>query len=463
MKMKPMAVAVAAALPVTALAATLNEPSGNHVSAEYLALNKALTGLAPTIDLGAQYAVDDVLTVTFSSAPKAATSGVNATRAYSFPNTLAIVVGDEGGLDDGVASFFSATDTTVSYRVTEAPDADSSGDETDFGTVTIGAFGEGETGMVFFPSADVTFSSVAETASGKAFDAGKTAAGASAQKLYDIVGSQFAATIGGLSQTVDVESARKKFATSGGAATSHTVTVAVAFNVGSPDAAYALTGDDVDMVLTGDFSWVDSSTATTATGVTAGNVDLDDTDLVAAAVGATKITVSGIPADANGTDAGVVTLANSLKLVIPTQTLTATLTANYDESTKVTSSATASGAYTLNGSTVTVFAVPTSERVDNLIWLSNTGTSDGEVSITVYDKGKTHELGVVGTSKGGTEFDVTAALEAGLAAKGVTLSGGRVHMDIVTTAPAKDIAVSAVYRVGDDRVNLVTSLEAPRS
>lgn len=473
MKMKPIAVAVAAALPVASMAATLVGPAAtaNKVSAEFVTLNKFVSGLGPQVDLGAAYTGGDIITVEFNQAPKVSSgTGAAATRAYSWPLALDIV--DSTGADIGDLSLIGSTDTSVSYRVATITQNLAT---PELGEVIL------PTDMRFFPTADVTFSARSETSTGTAIDAATTAAGASSATLYDLVGSQFAATVGGLSQTVNVEAARKAF-DKASATTTHQITVAVAYDVGSPAAAYAVEADDVTLVLDGDFSWVDSNTATTATGVQggAGSVELDGaTTGVAVGVDGTRITITGIAstvdgiAAASGGNGGVIELTNTTSQVIPLQTITATVTGNYTDAnvatgggtatTNVTSSATASGSYVLNGSTVTVFAVPTSAAASNFIWLSNTGTTTGDVEITVYDNGTEYELGVVGSSAGGTEFDVTAALNAALEAQGITLSGGRVHMDIVTKAPGRDIAVSAAYRVGDDRVNLVTSLEAPRT
>lgn len=465
MKMKPIAVAVAAALPISALAATLADHTGNDVSAEFVALNKVVSGIAPSVTLGASYSAGDIITFTFNQAPKLAASGVSvaadATKAYSWPLTETI---DNGGAGIGTLGLVSSTDTSVSYRVATITQ-NLGATPPVLGSITL------PSDVRFFPAGDVTYTTASSTANGTAIDPGKTAAGASSTILYDIGPSQFAATVGGLSKVVDVTEARKEFTTG----TTHQVTVAISYTVGSPSAAYAVEPRTATLVLDGDFSWIDTSTATTATGVQGGVTVSTGDGTAAVGIDGTRITITGIPAIADGTaGAGsVITLTNSLKQVIPLQTISASVTGLYNSgtvasatttaTTNVTSSATASGAYTLNGSTVTVFAVPTSSAVSNFIWLSNTGKTDGDVSITVYDGGTTHELGVVGTSKGGTEFDVTAALNAGLEAKGITLSGGRVHMDILTNAPGKDIAVSAAYRVGDDRVNLVTSLEAPRS
>jgi len=432
MKIKPLAVAVGAALPIAAFAATITAPTNPKVSTEYLAVNGAVAPNAGSVALGAQYALGDVLTFTFSHPPKA---GIG-TAAFTFPTTLNVAVTGTAGVA-GTLAKFDQGDNSVSYRITTAPTANGA----NFGVVTL------PSGINFraadIGTTDVTLSTSASTAQGLAFDAG------AAKKYVDVTGSQFAATISGLTQVIDVETARKRFAVGTTTATSHTISVTPSSTVGSPD--FSVAAGTIGITLDGDFSWVDSNTATNATGIQTANID--GTGVTVSTAGATRITLA-LPATG-----GTISLANSLGLVIPTQTLSAAATLTTTASTAVTASATASGAYTLNGSSVTVYAVPTSSSVSNFIWLTNTGSSRGDVSITVYDGAETYDLGVVGSSAGGTQFDVTAALNDALAAEGVTLSGGRVHMDIVTTAPAADIAVSAAYRVGDDRVNLLTSIE----
>lgn len=438
MKLKPLAIAVGAAMPLAAAAATITGPA-TTVSSEYLAVvGSAVPDAATSVALGFEYIVGDVIKLTFSAPPRNynLTGGTN-TQTYDFPSS--VVVTAAGG--NGSAKKFDQTDTTVSYRIDSAPTPSGS----DFGSIDLGrefGFKASEIG------AGVTVSSISQSGQ-LTFDAGKAA------KVIVPNGSQYAFTVAGLSQTIDVQSARKSFAVGAATAANHTITVSIDDDVKTPDLAIA-SGNFV-ATLTGDFSWLDSNTATTAaaTGIQFSAATGDEFTVVG--VSGTAMTISS--ATLAGDNDYVLTLTNSTKQTIPVQALSLTGSQRLTGTTVGVASATASGAYKLNGSTITVYAVPTSSAVSNFIWLSNTGKTSGDVSITVYDNGKTHELGVVGTSKGGAEFDVTAALNAALEAKGVTLSGGRVHMDVVTNVPTSDVAISAAYRVGDDRVNLLTSAE----
>lgn len=435
MKLRPLAAAIAVAIPVAATASTVTT-TAETVSSEYLALFGGITAPAATVALGAQYAAGDVVTFTYSAPPKANTG----TAAFSFANTVAISVTDTTAATGGALALFDTGDNSVAYRVTTA----TSGGE--FGQVTL------ETPFfrtVDMGTADVTVTPSSATSQGTSFDAG------TATKIIDQTGSQFAYVVSGLTQVIDVESARKAFVDGTSTAASHVVNVTqvtnatgVGFTAGAANIATATT---IAMTLTGDFAWLDSNT--TATGIQGGNI-VTGSGVSVNAVSATAISLT-LPAGGE-----TFALGNAALVAVPVQSLSASFNGRYEgNSTFAFAAGSATGAYSLNGSTVTVYAMPTSSSVSNFIWLTNSGSTSGEVSIVVNDQGTELDLGVVGTSAAGSEFDVTAAMNAALEALGTTLSGGRVHLDIVTKVPASDIAVSAAYRVGDDRVNLLTSLE----
>lgn len=461
MKLKPLALAIGVVgAPLLASASTVTvTPLG--VTTEALQMTGGAQAPAATLELGAQYAAGDLITLTYSSPPKAAATG---TTAFSFPATIAIDMGTrfdntaagttrtDATATNGAAALFDSGDNFVSYRVTTAPSGGidtTTGTQPDFGSITLSR-------PVFqaaaFGTSDVTVTASSATSQGVAFDAG------TATTLVDQAGGQFSYTISGLSQVIDVESDRELFID--GTTTNTASAVAITFQVdtdgGTSAPTLLATDGTIAATLTGDFSWLDVSTATgiqaigTSARITSGTATISS-------VSATSMALV-LPA---GNTNQVLTLSNNAGDAIPTQSITASLAKTFSNGGTVTgtSSFSATGAYTLNGSTVTVYAVPTSASVSNFIWMSNTGAVDGDVTIVVNDGGTATDLGVVATSEAGSELDITAALNAALEAQGVTLSGGRVHLDIITTVPSADIAVSAAYRVGDDRVNLLTSLE----
>jgi hypothetical protein len=425
MKLKPLAAGIAMAIPVSALAATFSVTPAT-TSTEFLTVQGGITAPAATLALGAQYAAGDVITFTFSAPPRAATNG---TTGFTFPSTLAI-----NNTTAGALALFDSSDTSVSYRVTSGGAGDN------FGSVILPTPIFQTAGIA---NTDVTVSASSATSQGTNFDSTALPA-----KLIDVTGSQFIYTVTGLSEVVDVESARKKFLI-GTTATNTAAFVVAGVTSGATSTANLATAGTMSVTIAGDFAWLDASSS--ATGVQPGNISGGTTT----AISATGFTVS-LPSTG-----GTITLTNSLANVIATGTVTATISGTYSGSGSVTGAASGSGTgtYSLNGSTITVYAVPTSAAASNFIWLTNSGSTSGDVSITVNDAGTATDLGVVGTSVAGAEFDVSKAMADALAAQGVTLSGGRVHLDIVTNVPAADVAISAAYRVGDDRVNLLTSIE----
>lgn len=453
MKLKPLALAIGVSSPLVAMASTVTV-TAETASSEYLEVVGGVQAAAQTLALGAQYAAGDVITLTYNQPHK---SGATATTGFSFPATLAISVATQftsGGstttaaATNGAVALFDSGDDFVSYRVTVAPNGGidaADGSTPDFGSISLP--------RPFFQGADmgtgdVTVTPSSATSQGVAFDAG------TGKTIIDQTGSQYKYAITGLSQIVDVESDRKLFAVGTTTASSHAIGIVASTATGSSAPSNAATDATMSVTLTGDFSWLDSDATTT--GIQTAGISVNNATTVA--VSATQMSFSVVATGATN----AIVFQNTASAVIPTQSLTMSVSKVYNNgSTNATGTSTTSGtgAYTLNGSSVTVYAIPTSASVSNFIWLTNTGATDGEVSLVVHDNGTDYDLGVVGTSSAGSELDISALLAAGLDAAGVTLSGGRVHMDIVTKVPSADIAVSAAYRVGDDRVNLLTSIE----
>jgi len=178
--------------------------------------------------------------------------------------------------------------------------------------------------------------------------------------------------------------------------------------------------------------------------------------------------VAALGAGLTGTD-GQITLGNASTVAIPEQTLTLASSLSYSVAgapavgTGASTGAlagTETGAYDLNGSSVTIYSIPT--NATNLIWLTNRGSTDNaSISATIEDNGVQTDLGELSvTADSNDQVDVWPAVLAAADAAGLTLTNpARVNVTLVTEAPAADIAVSGIYRVGDDRVNLLSSLD----
>lgn len=449
MKIKPLAVAIAGASPVLAIAAGVNVGTAVKASNEYIQLFGGATGAVATVELQAQYDIGDTITFTYNANPVAAKG---ATTAYAWPTSLAInpVTTLNTDSTQGVLGKIDSGSNFVKYRVTTKPEGDASlviGADNIHATVDLPADIDFN---LTTASGDVTVTPSSLTSGNVAFDTYSGSAGDNT--VVDLYGSQYKYAVSGLTNTIDVNTGRKAFAITGGTASTFAFSVAGSTAVGSP--TLLVDSGTMAITLTGsDFSWLDSNTATNATGIQLGNITVPaDGSTVAAGVTSISLKLAA--------EGGSVTLGAGTGGIIAEQTLSLAGTGNYSGNSKsATNTFSGTGALKLNGSSITVYAVPTSAAVSNFIWLTNTGTVAGDVEITVVDAGTATDLGVVGTAAANSEFDVTKAFNDAVAAQGVTLSGGRVHLEITTKAPASAVAVSAAYRVGDDRVNLITSAE----
>jgi len=266
--------------------------------------------------------------------------------------------------------------------------------------------------------------------------------------------------------TIDVNQARQQFLANN--TNSDTTNLVLTFDkdnfatgVTKILGSVANTTGTVAITITGqDFAWLDSD-ATTA-GIQAGNV----TGLSSVVI--TPTTISGVFDTATDVEETVtVTLDNDEDATIPVQSgITATATIYYPAETGTESSTTVnlSGAavWTLNGSSIDIYAVPQSANASNFMWLTNTGTGSTSLNAAIFDGAATCTMTDIGTSVAGTEFDLTAAIDAAKAVQCPTYvpSGNRVRINVSANAPSSSLRVSAAYRVGTDRVNLLTSSEA---
>ena len=341
---------------------------------------------------------------------------------------------------------------------------DSSGANVDYSSLAVGLTAGIQLPSPFMSTTGLTtgsLSAVLESIGGTQLE---TASGT----ILTTSGSQMATgTITG-NAVIDVNQARQQFLASG--VNSDTTTLTLTFD---PDAiaagatkiagSVAATTGTAAITITGqDFAWLDSDATTT--GVQTANI----TGLTGVTATATTITGVGTYTSVGGVPASItVTLDNDEDATIPVQSgITASADVFYTRETGGNGSTSlalgGAAVFTLNGSSIDIYAVPQSANVSNFLWLTNTGTGSVSVDATIFDGSQTCEMTAIGTSVAGTEFDLTAALDAAMAAQCPTYvaSGNRVRINVSANAPASSLRVSAAYRVGTDRVNLLTSSEA---
>ena len=370
----------------------------------------------------------------------------------------------------------SSTDTTGTYRVTGT-----TGTGTHIGAqFTTPAVALSPAGLTAGAN---TISFAAATATSIAMDALATShTTASTVAEYTLtVGTKF-------DGIVDVENDRKVFTTatdtpaSGGTlntrdAMIYTLAEAtgtagkVWSDAGASTAVPAVTATTTSGVMTiaGDFTYLDTTPLTPATvSLTASNVlntdGTNDAQVGVNAVSTDKLTITGAALNnylvATGAEfqltSGVTTN------VIPTQTYTPSVVMGYTSATVTGNTKTltaAGGAWTLNGASVTAYAVPFGAAVTRFMWVGNAGTTDAVVSATVTANGTAYGPYTIGTVPAKTQTKVNLLLDDALTTAGVTVDWSRA--DVLLTAPVKaaNITVNSSYKhIADaDRLTLDTS------
>jgi hypothetical protein len=439
--------------------------AAENFSSEFFALDKEVELPPIIIDLDAGLSVGDLIKVTFSTPIFAGTVTTAFNYAGSLPDLHAESNSDIAGQDGAVAFRTAAADgSSVTYRVAAVPNNGGGADE-------VGGLLELPPGLFSQAGTNVTVSAeVIDGLTGDVIESTTTA-----DTALRNTGSQFRFIVSNLSETIDVDSSRTRFSVGGNTSATHTIGFTIVDDAATLPGAttgtitHSATLGTGAITLTGDFSWLDSSTA--ATGIQVTNTDYDqadDTGVGALTLNTSGALVAALGAGLTGTD-GQITLGNASTVAIPEQTLTLTSSLVYSVAgapgvgTGASTGAiagTETGAYDLNGSSVTIYSIPT--NANNFIWLTNTGSTDNAaISATIEDNGESFDLGELSvTADSNDQVDVWPAVLAAADAAGVTLSNpARVNVTLVTEAPAADIAVSGVYKVGEDRVNLLSSLD----
>lgn len=286
--------------------------------------------------------------------------------------------------------------------------------------------------------------------------------------VLKVAGSQLKSGSMDFGAVIDVEAVKKKFDQGAGASTTFTTfdleidTSAITAAAGTSLEEASISS--VGFVITGDaFTWLDAVTT--------------DADTVALDIGATYLAINGtenalsrltattIEGSLDFTDGftGAVTLTNKGDLEIPTQSaFTVDFVAHTLNGAKISVPGTVTGSWVLNGSSIDVYAVPKNASV--FMWLTNTGTagSSVDIDVTIFDGAEQCAMEGVAKSVAGTELDLTKAIATAIPVQCPTYvpSTNRVRYNVSANAPSNTIRISAAYRVGTDRVNLLTSSEA---
>lgn len=499
-----VAVAVASISSV-AMADAVITVAPTSVSVEASASATNIPSKAITVQLGAEYAVGDIVTLTVSN---------NAADRLSWPNNLTIPAAIISQVNGPLATpappatrvvsavvsktvvlgRLSNTEGGATYRVTSLVDtapanpnaaqpvvADQAAPTYTYTTngATISAFIINLKRDVVAANNLVTLSYAAQTSTGVSLDT----AGNGLTKTLTIAGETYynatsASTTFGQNgaRKIAIEYARTRFTTSG---TSNNAKDSGVFAVGKEGVAYAgprdLVGtafdadtsdDKATFEVMGDFSWVkDIKKYQNSISVSGAGCELKDAD----------VTVNKVKFTDNSVGGGVLSctlaldladgLALSAPAIIEPQGFTYNASVTYKdtgatyptlgtgvERSKVIAENAAGGSWVLNAYSAEVNYMPYGDGISQILYFTNKGGTVGKIFADVWTTAGTKVLSnqEVGVTVANGKTMLSGTVRDALAAKGVT--SDRVRIRLVAEVPASQGAVYSAYNVSGDRI-----------
>jgi hypothetical protein len=445
--------AVAAAVAVACGAAYAAVPVGPAAtfSAEgnATALSTDLYQAAVSVTLGSDYIANDTVELTISGA--SFLSGT-VTSLGSFNGAVTCTL---SGSTVATLGFLSRSASAANYRVTSVAGAGQSGASCSFNLPVT--------------RTSMATAGVVPTVSWTAFDAATRVA------TIGSVKSQFSSpTIAlRLNGVVDVDSGRYQFEADDGSdltGTEDSLTFTLQ-NESSLNGAATLTS--VVGVINGDFSFVDggNTTAGCQSGdLTAGHgqvratnatvsINSDCTKLTFTATaaqvtaGATKITLGVSSTSTTPTTGGLLDAPQAFTV----DPLTYSYASGTTGSSSVAFSSTGSaGSWSLNGSISKVAYMPYGTGISRIVYITNRSAQTGGVSATAFNEaGVPCEIANVATATKGAVTNLSAGLDAGVAACYGASFNGKVAFEITANIPGDKAEVYSAYNVNGNRVIVI--------
>jgi len=139
-------------------------------------------------------------------------------------------------------------------------------------------------------------------------------------------------------------------------------------------------------------------------------------------------------------------------VVLEQQKFTTKFEVNYTSAgaqagSKLIAGAVDSGEWDLNGATVNIPYMPYGPNASQIVYVSNAGDQEGDISVTVFDdKGSFYDLGIIGKSPAKRVAKIAPLINAKLQDAG--FSGTKASITITVNAPESDITVFSSYNVG---------------
>ncbi|WP_448552129.1 hypothetical protein [Thalassotalea montiporae] len=382
-----------------------------------LATSTATTAASFTHTVNAGFAINDLITYTVTA------GSVNKTAGW--PATINFNTAGSGGATMVATLLDASAVDTATYRVTTVTATT--------GQTTIGASATvALTHNTSSFTADVTVDVEAKLSNGVT----EIDAGTKTHKIVDSkdqLGDIKVATSADLDGVISVAAQRKALV--GATTDAFTFTTS---NDTSLNGAVTVTGTTV--TLKGDFAgFKDANFASAGTGVA--KYDDAKKELVVTYTG--PVTTDTITITPPVTDAAAETEA----VVLNAQDFTVSGVATFGTASSEDLGSTSAGAWTLDGAVVSVPYMPYGANISQILYVTNEGSLDADVSVTAIDEaGTMYDLGVIAESKKGTVTGIAGQVRDGLAAEGFT--GGKVALTVTVNAQDKDVTVYASYNVG---------------
>jgi len=421
------------------VAANIGVPTPQRVTTD-----PAFSSGTITTTNAAEYLAGNTFSLAFSH-------DVDATQVFATTAIAATCAGANVDMSVAFAGYQAAT-KTATYTVQTIGSGGTAGCVTIFPAVLFD-------GAVVAAADTVTVN----VSTSKGFGATETMA-APAQ-MINVAATQFtvAASATALNGIIDVSKSRYEF--TGAAETTDVVTLTLADTYAAVGTHGILQATST-MTLTGDFSW---AAVTSAAGVTTyPGVAVAPT--APATMGAVTKSATALTWIAETAGAYVVTLTPQAKaktVVLPKTPFALSSNITYkrvaaDATILSDVIATVAGAWTLNGANITAYGIPNGASADSFLWVSNTGTEEGAISVDVTCDGVTTAGISGGTAVAKTNTRIAALVQAGVDAAGSCGASSRYDAAITVNAPVANITVNAGYKVtaadgATDRLTLETS------
>ena len=400
------------------------------------AVTTAQTSNAVTYVTRAAYAVGDKVTFTFTAGALDATNNFASQLNVAADTTTG---SEKAGMALGL---LNQTADTVTYRVTSLTQPGSFTDKTTLGqTITLGTVALKAASVA---AGDTTVTVDSQTSSGDILDSSsdtgksRTATMTSVKTQYGTLSVASSAELNGV---IDVAAGRKALTTT---------TDSTTFVITNP----ATTGWLNLVSTTGTVITLDADLAGASTGANVISTGMTSTKAYDDAKKQVTITYAGSEVT---TDTVTITpLTGSSAVVLAAQDFKVAGAYTYGTASSASVGSDGAGSWTLNGAVVSVPYMPYGAGIGQIIYVTNSGSLDGDVAVTAFDEaGNDYDLGVIGTAKSGEVTQVSILIANALAAQGFT--SGKLAMTITVNAQDKDITVHAAYNIRGDRGNVFTS------